>query len=330
MRVLSTVLLAALAACSGGPGRIELVADGLNTPFGVAFDSEDNLYVVEYKGNRILRAAPGGQLEPYAGTGEAGFGGDGGPAAEALFHEPHALATLPGKLYVADTHNHRIRVIDLATGVIDTLAGTGERAMSEENTAGKAAHFGGPFSVDARDGKVYVADLFNRRVRSVDALTGVVRTVAGNGEKGVPEDGARAAAAPLVDPRAAAIDRRGNVYVLERQGNALLVVNPQGEIRTLIGPEHPEIHLGAPKHIAIDLDGDVIIADDTNHRILEYNPDGGGWSVLVGTGVEGDAFVADNPPATQLRRPHGVAVHPSGDIYISDSNNGRVLRLVRR
>jgi glucose/arabinose dehydrogenase len=107
------------------------------------------------------------------------------------------------------------------------------------------------------------------------------------------------------------------------------VVDPQGKIRTLIGPDHPEIKLGSPKHIAIDLDGDVILADDTNHRVLKYNPDGGRWRVLVGTGGEGDAFVAEDPLATQLRRPHGVAVHPSGDIFICDSDNGRVLRLIR-
>ena len=321
--------MACLAACSSSPGRLELVAEGLNTPFGVAFDANDNLYVVEYKGNRILKAAPDGPLEPFAGTGEPGFGGDGGPAAQARFHEPHCLAMLPGKLYVADTRNHRIRVIDLSSGFIDTLAGTGERAVSPEGAVGKTAHFNGPFAVDARDGKLYVADLFNRRVRLIDAATRVVHTVAGNGEEGVPEDGARANASPLVDPRAAAVDRRGNVYILERQGNALRVVNPQGEIRTLIGPDHAEIKLGSPKHLAIDLDGDVIIADDTNNRVLEYNPDGGKWSVLVGSGSEGDAFVAEEPLATELRRPHGVAVHSTGDIFISDSNNGRILRLIR-
>ena len=325
------ILFAALllAACSGGPGRLELVADGLNTPFGVAFDADDNMYVVEYKGNRVLKAAPGGKLEPFAGTGKPAFYGDGGPAAEAGLHEPHCLAILPGKLFIADTHNHRIRVIDLETGVIDTLAGTGERARSPEGAAGKAAHLSGPFAVDARDGRLYVADLLNRRVAQIDAASGAVHTLAGNGEKGVPQHGAKASEAPLVDPRAAAIDRRGNVYVLERQGNALRVVDPQGEIRTLIGPDHPEIQLAGPKHLAIDLDGDVIIADDQNHRILEYNPDGGKWAVLAGTGAEGDAFVPDNPLATELRRPHGVTVHPSGDVYISDSNNGRVLRLRR-
>ena len=193
----------------------------------------------------------------------------------------------PGRLFIADTRNHRIRVVDLASGLIDTLAGTGERAKSAEGAAGKAAHLNGPFAVDAREGRLYVADLMNRRIAQIDAGSGAVHTLAGNGEKGVPEDGARASEAPLVDPRAAAIDRRGNVYVLERQGNALRVVNVQGQIRTLIGPDHPEIHLNGPKHLAIDLDGDVIIADDQNHRIIEYNPDGGKWAILAGTGEAG-------------------------------------------
>ncbi len=323
------VSLALLLASCGGSTRVELVADGLETPFGVAFDDDDSMYVVEYKGNRILRAVKGGALEPFAGTGRPEFRGDGGPAAQAGFHEPHSLVALAGKLYVADTRNHRIRVIDLASGLVDTLAGTGERARSPEGAAGKAAHLDGPFAVDGRDGRLYVADLFNRRIAQIDLVGAKVRTLAGSGVKGAPDDDAAAAQAPLVDPRAAAIDKRGHVYVLERQGNALRAVDPQGRIRTLIGPDHPEIRLSGPKHLAIDLDGDVIIADDQNHRILEYNPDGGKWAVIAGTGGAGDLLTPGDPLATQLRRPHGVAVHPSGDIYIADSSNGRVLRLRR-
>ncbi|MCB9385313.1 MAG: hypothetical protein H6509_11910 [Bryobacterales bacterium] len=327
--VVAVLILVAMAACSSGPGRLEIVAEGLDTPFGVAFDGGD-LYIVEFEGNRVLKVAPGGKPEPFAGTGEAGFGGDGETALEARFYQPHSVAALHGKLYIADTHNNRIRMIDLSSGLIDTIAGTGDRGYSADGAVGKASLLSGPFSVDARDGKLYVADLFNRRVRVIDATTKAVYTVAGNGEEGLPEDGQKATHQPLVDPRAAAADRRGQVFILERKGNALRAVSPQGDIRTLIGPDHPEIQLKAPKHIAVDLDGDVIIADEGNHRVLEYNPDGGRWQVLAGTGEEGDAFVADNPLATQLRRPHGVAVHPSGDVYISDSYNGRVLRLIRR
>jgi sugar lactone lactonase YvrE len=118
-----------------------------------------------------------------------------------------------------------------------------------------------------------VTDLDNRRVRVIEMKSGVVSALAGNGEKGVPADGAEAAKAPLVDPRAATMDSKGNVYVLERNGNALRVVDAaSGRIRTLIaGPREAKgpKTLSGPKHLCIDRDDNVIIADTDNHRMVK-------------------------------------------------------------
>jgi sugar lactone lactonase YvrE len=172
-----------------------------------------------------------------------------------------------------------------------------------------------------------VADLKNLRVRVVDLKTGIINTVAGNGEKGVPRDGDLATKSPLVDPRAVAVDSRGNVYILERSGHALRIVTPDGKIRTVAGTGKPggsegpalEAELKSPKHIAIDLADNVIIADDQNKRICKYDPRQGTLTSILGKGVE--------VPRRGLLRPHGVCVHEDGSIYVVDTGHHRIIRL---
>jgi DNA-binding beta-propeller fold protein YncE len=345
---LAALLALTLAAAGAQSPRVECVAgsgDGplggsaktvkLIEPFGVAFDNSDNAYICEYKGQRISRLDKSGLLTLFAGTERITYGGDGGPARDAAFNDPHGLV-IGGdqQIYVADTLNHRIRKIDLKTGIITTVAGSGERGFSGDRGPAIKAAFNGIYAIDinrAAD-KIYVADLENRRIRLVDLKSGIVTTVAGNGETGIPADGADATQSPLVDPRAVAVDSRGNVYVLERRGHALRVVDPQGRIRTLIGPasgDRPASgpKLNGPKHLCVDLNDNVIIADSENHLIRRYTPKDGKTATIAGTGEKGDLLVPDDPLKTQMSRPHGVYVHPSGALYVSDSYNHRILKI---
>jgi len=299
-------------------------------PFGVAFDKRGNGYVVEFKGNRVVRIDPQGNTHAFAGNGTPGFSGDGGPATAAQLNEPHGVVvSRDQKLYIADTHNNRVRRVDLRTGIIDTIAGNGEAGYSGDGGPAVRASFKGVFAIDLapRGDRLYIADLSNRRVRMVDLRTGIVTTVAGNGASGVPQDGARAAASPLVDPRAVAADRKGNVYILERQGNALRVVGKDGTIRTLIGPRDLEPGLKGPKHLCVDRDGGVVIADAENHLVRRYSPETGKTVSLAGTARRGDRIAPADPLSTELARPHGVFAHPGGALYIADSYNHRILRL---
>ena len=170
--------------------------------------------------------------------------------------------------------------------------------------------------------------------------SGVVTTIAGNGEKGVPTDGAEAAKAPLVDPRAVTVDRAGNVYVLERGGHALRVVDASGKIRTVVGTgqkgnsgdDGPALAatMNGPKHLCVDRDGGVIIADTENHRIVRFNPKDNTLTLVAGTGKKGNTLGDGDPLKADFSQPHGVNVHPkTGDIYISDAGNNRVLKIVR-
>lgn len=327
-----TILCLGLLAASLPGETVELVPirAELIEPFGVAFDDAGNLYVCEHKGERVMRLSPSGEETRFAGTGEVGYSGDGGPAERAMLHDPHAIVIGDGQqLYIADTRNSRIRKVDLASRQITTIAGNGEDGFSGDGGPAISAAFNGIYAIalDAVRRKLYAADLHNIRVRVIDLNTGLVATLAGNGEKGVPADGAVAAGSPLADPRAVAVAANGDVYILERGGNALRVVNSEGRIRTLIRPGGITPDLKGPKHLAVDHEGAVIIADAENHLIRRYTPADGKTVTIAGTGASGDRIVPDDPLRTGLNRPHGVFIHPSGDLYISDSYNHRVLKL---
>src|SRR5439155_15928271 len=136
-------------------------------------------------------------------------------------------------LFIADTLNSRVRRIDAKTQDIFPFAGTGKRGFSGDGGPAAAAQFGNIYCIafDIPRKNLYLADLDNRRIRAINLKTAIVTTVAGNGAKGVPQDGAEATRAPLVDPRAIALDSKGNLYILERSGHALRMVDPDGKIR---------------------------------------------------------------------------------------------------
>ncbi len=314
-------------------------------PFAVDFtpNADAMLFVEMVGGERLRMVDSNGTLTTLAGTGKKGDAGDGGPGAKAEFNGMHNFLVAPdGTVYLADTFNNRIRKFDPKTTTVTAFGGSGVKGFAGDGGPALKAEFSQVISIAFGPGAkaIYVADIGNRRVRKIDMATGTVSTFAGNGQKGEPKDGEPAASQPLQDPRAVACDDKGNVYILERSGHRLRVVNPDGKIRTVAGTGKagkggdggPALHaaMNGPKYLSLDRDGSVLIADTENHQIRRYVPGKEVMELVAGSGKKGAAGVGGDPLKLEMGRPHGVIIHPrTGEIYIADSDNGRVLKIVK-
>ena len=344
------VIATALALAGAQQTRVAVVAGGsvaesvtardfkLVEPFACGMDNHGTRYIVEMAG-RLLAVDRSGGIRRVAGGNEPGASGDFGPAADARLSAPHHLLVLPsGDVLVADTQNHRVRRLEMHTGSILPFAGTGASGFAGDGGPALEAKFGAVYclALDAKRHALYVDDLDNRRIRRIDTITGVVTTVAGNGRQGIPADGAIAADAPLVDPRAIACDSKGVLYILERSGNVLRAVDSHGRIWTVAGTgragpaadgEARSATLRGPKHVTVDSHDNVLIADTDNHVVRRFLAREGRIVTVAGTGVAGSGLGDGSPLTVQLNQPHGVYVAPDRSLYICDSWNGRVLRV---
>ena len=323
---------------NGGDGKPAIEA-ALIEPFAVEFDPLGNLYIAEMTGHRIRRVNPQGIISTIAGTGQPAGDGDNGPATAASLNGLHDLRISPadGHLYIADTWNARIRKIDLRTGLITNVAGTGQKGFSGDGGPPTHAQIGHAYAIafDLTGQHLYLADLDNQRVRLIDLPRNRITSVAGNGVKDVPHDHAIAVDQPLMAPRAVAVDPIGNLYVLERAGNCIRKVTPDGKIIRIIGTgdagysgdggDARAAMLRGPKHLCVDRDGNLIIADTENHAIRKYLVKDRRILHVAGTGHPGPAI--GNINEVEFNRPHGVYAHPSGAIYVADSYNNRILKL---
>jgi len=245
MRILLLATISLVGLSTAHAAKIELVAGGgtkeppcaaaevqLREPFGVEFTPAGEMIIVEMaKGERVLRMDKAGQVHLVAGKGQRGYAGDGSDPQQALFNGIHNLAALPdGSLLLADTWNQRVRRIDPKFASIQPWAGTGKKGFDGDGGPATEATFGMiiQIALDPKAQHLYLADIENVRVRRIDVRTRTVETVAGNGRKGVPADGAPAKESPLVDPRAVVPDREGGFYILERSGHALRHVDGGG------------------------------------------------------------------------------------------------------
>jgi sugar lactone lactonase YvrE len=334
MRTFATFLLAALPTFAAE--RLVPFASGLQQPFGFDF-LDGQVVLAEFVAHRIVRIDASGKSTVLAGSGMKGD--KDGRGVEAEFNAPHNLVVAPdGSIYVADTSNHRVRKLDPKTGEVTTVAGR-EKGFAGDGGPARDARFDQAYHValDADGKNLYVCDLGNRRVRKIDLKAGTISTVAGNGKRGVPTDGTTATEAPLVDPRAVAVDKSGRLWILERAGHALRVVE-DGKVRTVAGTGEKgfagdggpalKAKLDGPKFLWIDPAGDVLIADTENHCIRKFAVKDGTITRVAGTGKKG--IDAGGPPANvALAQPHGVAIGPDGAMYVADSTNGRVLKTAK-
>src|SRR2546426_5446372 len=216
----------------GGPA----LAARVNLPRAVAMDAEGNLFVADTYNHRIRKIDTDGIITTVAGTGQAGSSGDGGPATQARIKWPHSVAVdAAGNVYLTDSPNHRIRRVDRATGMIATIAGTGQSGFSGDGGPATKARLHDPkgVMVDA-DGNVYIADSLNNRIRRVDKATGNIATIAGNGKAAYSGNGGPATAAALDVPRGMAKDPAGNLYIADDDNHAVRRIDGASGIITTI------------------------------------------------------------------------------------------------
>lgn len=356
----------------------------LNFPRGLIVDASGNLFFADAGNDRVRRISAAGFISTIAGTGVAGFSGDGGPAATAQLNNPFAVALdAAGNLYIADRGNHRVRRVTPA-GVIATVAGTGVGGYSGDGGSATSARILEPVGVaidtagdlficassrirrvtpagiistiagrarfgpdnapalnslldrplglamDAA-GAIYIADQFNHRVRKVSPA-GIISTFAGNGQAASTGDGGQAGSAALNAPSGVFVDPAGNLFISEVAGHRIRKVTPAGVISTFAGTgvagstgdggPAASARLSGPRQFAMDSEGNLYISEQTGHRVRRITP-AGIISTVAGTGVGG--FNGDGPAASaQLNAPAGLAITPSGRLFIADWLNHRI------
>ena len=326
-------------AGDGGPAERAL----LNGPFDLGFDADGNLYFSDTFNHRIRRVdGRTGIITTCAGSGEAGYGGDGGPAIRARLNEPYGIAIdRAANVYIADRHNHCVRRVDGATGLITTFAGNGSAGFSGDGGPASRAEMVEPngLALDPAQTRLFIADVAGHRVRVVDLATGMISTFAGTGEAQHSGDGSPASSAGVHGARAVKVAADGTVYILERQGSTLRAVDPRSGIITTVAGTGARGYAGdggpagnamfdAPKELALGAGGDILIVDTENHAIRCIYAATGIVETIAGgrKGPDGD----DGPAtAAGLGRPHGAVVGPDGAIYIGDTENHRIRKLIR-
>jgi DNA-binding beta-propeller fold protein YncE len=315
----------------------------LNNPFDLAFDPAGNLCFSDTYNHCIRRIdARSGIITTIAGSGERGFSGDGGPATRAQMDQPYGIVIdRSGNIYIADRLNGRVRRVDGASGVITTLAGDGSGKYSGDGGPADRAGLAEPngLALDREHRRLFVADVADNRVRVVDLASGIITTFAGTGKAAHAGDGGSAASADVFGARAVALAPDDSLYVLERQGSSLRRVR-NGKIETVAGTGarayggdgHDARHavFNAPKEMAVDPSGNVFIVDTENHAIRLIDERTWIVTTIAGNGEAGPG--GDGGPATaaSLARPHGALVGPDGAVYIGDSENHRVRKLVQQ
>lgn len=342
-RRLASVLLGALAFAAGScvmqaqtapPSNILATTAPLDAPAGVAYDAAGNLYIADLNHNVIREVNLADVITTVAGTGEQGFGGDGGAATSALLDSPAGVAVdAAGNIYIADTHNNRIRKISGST--ISTIAGTGVASFSGDGGAALSATLNHPTAL-ALDGagNLYIADTDNHRIRKISGTT--ITTVAGDGEQSFAGDGGAATAAGLDTPNGVAVDGAGNIYIGDTHNQRVRMVNTSGVISTLAGSNSKSYggdggaatsaSLARPRGLSVDAAGNIYVADSDNNRIRLIATTGK-ISTAAGNGSQG--FGGDGGPAINatLDTPRAPAVEAPGVFALSDTRNNLVRKV---
>jgi len=353
--LLSTVVTVLLATVASAATVTTLVGNGVagfsdtqvNNPYGMAIGPDGGLYFCDRGNQRIRRLdLTTKKMTTIAGNGQRGYTGDGGPATAATLAEPHEiLFDAAGDLYIAERDNHAIRKVNMKTGIISTVAGTGEAGFSGDGGPAVRAQLRQPHSIFLdRDGTMLICDIGNHRIRRLHLDTGIIETWAGTGATEATPDGSPVVGTPVTGPRAFIVSPAGDLYLALREGNAILRIDAATKTYKRIagtgelgfsGDHGPATsarfggsatggaaRVAGPKALAYGPDDSLYIADTESHAIRKVDLKTGIITTVLGTGQIGDGPETD-PLQCKLNRPHGV-LYANGVLYVADSEAHRI------
>jgi streptogramin lyase len=298
------------------------------------------LLLAALAGGLLLTPVAAKTIRTLAGTGQSGFSGDGGPGTKAQLANPYGLTLGPGgALYICEEDSHRIRRLDIKTGIISTVAGTGEQGYSGDGGPALEAKLNEPYEIRFDSGgNMFFVEMRNHLVRRVDAKTGVISTVAGIGEPGFAGDGGPAKQAQFRQPHSIALDGKGFLYVADIGNHRVRRVNlTAGTIDTFAGtgektatPDGSPVRgtpLNGPRAIAFDRRGDMFLALREGNTVYRIDMAGLTLHHIAGTGEQG--YSGDSGPAktAKLSGPKGIEVGPDGGVYIADTESHTIRRI---
>ena len=320
----------------------------LNQPFGVIVGPEGDVWFCDTFNHVIRRIGrESGVITTVVGCGRAGYAGDGGPAREALLNEPYELRFhANGDLYWVERLNHVVRRLDARTGLVATVAGTAREGFSGDGGLATAAQLRQPHSIqfDPVFRTLLICDIGNHRIRAVELASGVISTWCGTGVGASTPDGAVVGGqTPLNGPRALDVAPNGDVWLALREGNAVYrIAAGSGRLEHVAGTGASGFTgnggparvatLSGPKGIVVSPDGSLVfLADTESHtvRAIDLRATPPTLELVAGDGVRGDGPDAPVPQACRMARLHGLGIDPkTGDLYIGDSETHKV-RVVR-
>jgi sugar lactone lactonase YvrE len=322
------------AANYSGDGGPATAAD-IWKAVSMKLDNAGNIYISDQYNYRIRKISTTGIITTIAGTGTAGFSGDGGPATAAELEHPYGMdIDSAGNLFFADGAK-RIRKIDIS-GNISTVAGTATMGYSGDGGPATAAQLNVPEDVAVdNEGGFYICEYGNGRIRKVNS-TGIISTVAGNGSMGYSGDGGPATAAGLNQPNFIALDRNCNLIIGDINNNRIRKVSSGGVISTIVGTgimghsgdggPATAANISGPNGVFVTPDNTLYFVQAFDARIRKVSPSGI-ISTLAGTGTVG--FSGDGGPATsaQFKVPQDIVLDACGNIYVADEYNSRIRKI---
>jgi hypothetical protein len=326
-QIISTIAGTGSLAYSGDGGAA--VSAGITNPIGGCFNQNGVYIFPDYNANRIRAIYPNGIIYTIGGNGVGTYGGDGSLATATGITRPQnvKLDTL-NNVFIAQHNDNVIRKIDVSTGLIYTIAGTGMGAFSGDGGPATAAELWNPHDVAFdRKGNIYIADMFNHRVRKINHL-GVISTIAGTGIASYSGDGGPATSAELSYPTGLALDDTGNVYIADPSSFVCRIrkVDTNGIITTIagngsgtyVGDGIPATSAAiAPVTVALDKQNNIYMSDRFNHRVYKVDKSTGILYCIAGNGTGSDAGDGGAATAAGLYTPTGVSIDDCGNVYIA-------------